>query len=131
MNEVETGKLLTFISGLDNRKLSKETILAWHQLLGDVHFEDALEAARQHYRDSRDWLMPADLVQGAKRIGSQNRRWATVKQWELEASYEDDFDPVEWMRKLSRRDDVSQYVRERAAIEYERRRGSHEQIEQP
>lgn len=133
MNEIETGKLLTFISGLDNRKISKEVVLAWHQLLDDTHFDDAIEAAKQHYRESREWLMPADLVKGAQRVRYQNERWQTVMRWAADARLDayqadEEFDAAAWFEKLSRRDDVSAYVRERAALEAQQGRANRAEL---
>jgi hypothetical protein len=68
LNKAETAQLLTVISQLDNRKLEPATVEAWHAVLGHLDYSIAVEAARVHFRDSTDYLMPAHIVAGTKRI---------------------------------------------------------------
>lgn len=39
----------------------------WADDLADVDLQDAVDAAREHYRNSGGWLMPAHIVAGVKR----------------------------------------------------------------
>lgn len=68
MNKAETAQLLTVISQIDNRKLEPATVEAWFAVLGHLDYSIAVESARVHFRDSTDYLMPAHIVAGARRI---------------------------------------------------------------
>lgn len=57
----EVVDLLTLISARDNRKVSKGTVLAWCEDIGDLAFEDCREGVRRHFRESTDWLMAAHI----------------------------------------------------------------------
>ena len=51
MNEPEVRRLLGYISaGYDNRQLSAATATVWTEELGDVEFEVAKQAVRNHFR---------------------------------------------------------------------------------
>jgi uncharacterized protein (DUF885 family) len=72
MNEFQLSVLLTKFSLVDNRKITPETVTTWFDVLGDVDFDFAYEAGVQHFRDSTDYLTPAHIVAGAKRLQQQN-----------------------------------------------------------
>lgn len=63
MNKQEVGKLLTLAALVDNRSVTTEACLMWHELVGDIGFDDAVDAMRAHYRESKDWLMPVHVRQ--------------------------------------------------------------------
>lgn len=69
MRRSETALVLAKIAAFDNRRLdppdAADTPLlnAWHEVIGDLGVTEALAAVAAHYRDSRDWLMPAHLRQ--------------------------------------------------------------------
>lgn len=58
----ETGELLALISAYDNRNFNKETTAAWYDLLGKYTLAEARHAAKKHYNESTEWLMPAHIV---------------------------------------------------------------------
>lgn len=62
MNLSETGKALALASEYDNRHFTKETSAAWHDLLWPYTLAEAKHAIRKHYNESREWMMPADVV---------------------------------------------------------------------
>lgn len=68
MNIVEVGKLLTIASAYDNRTVSKESAVAWNEVIGDIDFDVAVEAVKAHFRTSTDYLLPAHVVSGARRV---------------------------------------------------------------
>jgi hypothetical protein len=70
----ETGLLLAKISLIDNREASQQTILAWQEILADTDFQDALQALLQHHRESTEWIRPAHIVQGAKRMKQERKK---------------------------------------------------------
>ena len=68
MNILETGKVLGLIAVVDNRHVDAATIAAWHDLIHDLDFADACEAVRVHRRESTDYLLPAHVRAGVRRI---------------------------------------------------------------
>lgn len=67
MNEPEAFQLLTFASARDGRTVSASVAAIWADDLFDVTLGDALDAAREHYRQSDKWLMPSHVLQAVKR----------------------------------------------------------------
>jgi hypothetical protein len=68
MTPTETAKLLAIIQQLDNRELDKGRVAAWIPLMADVDFDEAQHAVIDHFRSSTDYLTPAHVVAGAKRL---------------------------------------------------------------
>lgn len=68
MNVVEVGKLLTIASAYDNRTVSTESAVAWNEIIGYIDFDVAVEAVKYHFRTSTEYLMPAHIVTGARRV---------------------------------------------------------------
>lgn len=62
MRLTETGALLALISAYDNRQFNVEVTAAWYDLLGPYTLAEAKHAVKKHYSESRDWLMPADVL---------------------------------------------------------------------
>ncbi|WP_181275987.1 hypothetical protein [Brevibacterium oceani] len=58
----EAGDVLTLISAYDNRNFNEETSAAWYDLLHSYSLAEAKHAVKKHYAESRDWLMPADVL---------------------------------------------------------------------
>jgi hypothetical protein len=46
-------------------------VMAWADALSDVDFADALEAVTRHYRVSRAWMMPVDVVDHVETIAEE------------------------------------------------------------
>ena len=116
MNTVETSKLLTIASLVDNRAVSPELVQVWQGLLDDIAFEDAVAALKAHYRTSAKWLMPAtirdfvlDAQVEARRAPSREK--AAIRAWLLEHDIDwvrweaGDGDTVATARSLARGDD--------------------------
>lgn len=74
MTADEVGKLLGLMALADNRKPPeddegrKAMIGFWLGMIGDLSYADAVQAVRDHYRESREWIMPADVRRGVKAI---------------------------------------------------------------
>lgn len=77
MRLTETGELLALISAYDNRNFNKETTAAWYDLLSPYTLAEAKHAVKKHYAESRDWLMPADVLRIIKT--ERSRRLAKVE----------------------------------------------------
>jgi hypothetical protein len=71
MNRTETAALLTLMAAYDRRTLGPEDVLAWQSVLADVSLDDAKGAVVEHHRGSSDWLAPADVIAGVRRIRAQ------------------------------------------------------------
>lgn len=90
MNQTETGMLLTKISTYDNRSLTPEIIMSWHEALDpSITIEDARRIVVDFYADpkwvdKRRWIMPADINAGAIRL--RNARKPTEAQVNRECS---------------------------------------------
>lgn len=75
MRLTETGALLALISAYDNRNFNEETTAAWYDLLSPYTLAEAKHAVKKHYSESREWLMPADVL----RIIKTERRTRLAK----------------------------------------------------
>lgn len=64
----EVTRLLALAAGFDRRTVGESDARAWHVLLADVKFGDAQTALYEHFRTSTDWLMPAHILDGVRRI---------------------------------------------------------------
>ncbi len=54
--------VLAKAAAFDQRTVGQADVLAWHEILHRVDRVDALSAVTRHYAESRDRLMPADVV---------------------------------------------------------------------
>lgn len=68
MQRSQTARLLAKAQLIDNRTVDELTIEAWHEVMADVDYDDAMEALSVHRRTSTDWVMPAHIVTGVKAI---------------------------------------------------------------
>lgn len=67
MNINETKQLLDTIAAIDNRKVTVETVQAWHGVVGAIPFDIALEALKLAQQDSSiKYLEPRNIVSWAK-----------------------------------------------------------------
>ena len=86
MNYTEMARLLAAISAMDTRRIDEATVATWPGVLGDLGFEDALEAMRRHFARSTDWLMPAHIREGARLLREfrkeQHEALALPSRWE-------------------------------------------------
>jgi hypothetical protein len=68
MKPTEAAALLTIAAAYDNRKPDPDAAKAWAMALDGLRFEDCREAIVTHYRHSREWMMPVDVVTGVKAL---------------------------------------------------------------
>lgn len=66
MNIQQTAAVLTKIQLIDNRQVDTLTLNEWHDAIGHLDYEDALEAVRMHRRESTAWLLPAHVTAGVR-----------------------------------------------------------------
>lgn len=74
MNEPEAFQLLTLASVRDGRQVTKAHAQVWADDLRDVHYDEAVDAARLHYRESTDWMMPAHVRTNVRRVRRDRAR---------------------------------------------------------
>lgn len=76
MNRNDCVRLLAYCAAMDNRNVTEETVVAWLATIGDLDVSDAMTAAREHYRERAEYLTPAVLVKGVRKIRSARlERW--------------------------------------------------------
>ena len=74
MNADEVGKLLGLMALADNRKPPEDEagqlamVQFWLGMVGDLDYADAAQAVTEHYRESREWLMPVDVRRRVKAL---------------------------------------------------------------
>lgn len=67
MQESETAKILAKAALIDNRHIDRETVKAWHEIIGGIDFDVALAALTIHRRTSTEYLMPAHIIANLRR----------------------------------------------------------------
>ncbi|TDD97589.1 zinc finger domain-containing protein [Actinomadura rubrisoli] len=68
MTDDEVVDLLTLMASFDRRTVGDADVDAWLMAVGDLPFADAKVAVVKHYRESREWLMPADVRRAVRAI---------------------------------------------------------------
>jgi hypothetical protein len=68
VNKAEVAQLLTVIAQVDNRKLEPATVEAWFEILGYLDYSIAAEAAKLHFRESSEYLMPVHIITRSKKL---------------------------------------------------------------
>lgn len=74
MNHEQVIDVLAKAAAFDNRKVGEVDVLAWHEVIGRYEVADALAAVTRHYTETRDRLMPADLMRHMKAIREERSR---------------------------------------------------------
>jgi hypothetical protein len=78
MNASETGKLLGLMALYDNRKVGPPDVVAWLKVVGDLPYADAETAVAEHYAETRERIMPADVRQRVKAMQAERLRQTPV-----------------------------------------------------
>lgn len=69
MNPADAGRLLTAAALYDNRTISELNAIAWSKALHPtVSVRDGLQAIADHYAETREWIMPADVNGRVRRM---------------------------------------------------------------
>ncbi|GAA4680193.1 hypothetical protein [Nocardioides nanhaiensis] len=68
MNVSEAAAALSVCSSFDRRTVGEADAQAWAAALPDVRFEDARDAIVAHYRETREWIMPADVLRRVRLV---------------------------------------------------------------
>lgn len=76
MNPSDAAELLTLAAAFDRRTIGKADAIAWADALTGLDPNDCAEAIRAHFRDSTDYLMPAHVRRGVRKIRADRVRAA-------------------------------------------------------
>lgn len=101
MNKTEMAQLLTIASAIDNRKLSPEAVEAWHMVIGDIDYEVAVEAVRQHFDSSTEYLIPNHIRVLATKIVKTREALARRAITEAHFAMRDRVLELEWQKVLA------------------------------
>ena len=74
MKPSDAAKLLALAAAFDRRTVGEADAIAWADALGGLNPSDCAQVIRDHYAESTDWLMPAHVRQGVKRIRAERLR---------------------------------------------------------
>lgn len=75
----EMGQVVMFVNSLERRAMTEDevvaTALAWHELIGDLPYEDVRVAIKEHFMETADgrYFRPGDVAYRARRIGDRRR----------------------------------------------------------
>lgn len=107
MNDIEVGNLLGLMALADNRKPPEDDearlamIEFWLGMVGDLRYADAARAVQEHYRESREWIMPADIRERVEAIRSERLSTAPPVQIPPELADRPE-DAIAWKRQQAR-----------------------------
>jgi hypothetical protein len=68
MTPDETARVVAKIQIGDNRTVDRVTLLEWHDTIGHLAFDEAVQAVTMHRRESTEYLQPAHVVRNARRV---------------------------------------------------------------
>lgn len=88
MNKRETALLLGRISDIEGRKLPATAVETWHEIIGGMPYDEALEALRIVASESPETIKPAHLLRARKtaRAEIERRERRASRQRELDAA---------------------------------------------
>lgn len=82
--------VLSKAGAYDNRTIGHVEVAAWHELVGRYERGDALEAVGRHYTETRERMMPADLIKQIKAVREDRRREQHSDALALPSRWEED-----------------------------------------
>lgn len=68
MTRDEVVKVLARVQMDDNRQVDRVVVQSWVEEIGDLDFQDALDAVVMHRRETTAWLMAAHVRENVRRI---------------------------------------------------------------
>lgn len=68
MNLADAYELLATCQAFDRRTVGEVDAAAWHTALHDLDLDDCRSAVTMHYAQHTDWVMPAHVRAGVRRI---------------------------------------------------------------
>ncbi|URM87307.1 helicase loader [Microbacterium phage Antuna] len=88
MNKRETAMIVARVADIDRRTLSDTIVETWHEIIGMMPYDEALEALRIVASESPETIKPAHLLRARKtaRAEIERRKRRADRQRELDAS---------------------------------------------
>jgi len=80
VNAAQVAAVVAKIRLGDNRETSREVILEWVDSIGDLDFDDAVEAVRMHRRETTVYLQPAHVRANVRLLRARRERDVRVSQ---------------------------------------------------
>ena len=74
MTRDEVVKVLARVQMDDNRQVDRVVVQSWVEEIGDLDFQDALEAVVLHRKETTEWLMAAHVRENVRRIRAARAR---------------------------------------------------------
>jgi hypothetical protein len=102
MKPAEAAALLTIAAAFDNRKPDADQAKAWSMALDGLRFEDCREVVVEHYRASREWLMPVEVCNGVRRLREKRLAQAAPVQPPSDLDPDDTAGYQRWLRQTRR-----------------------------
>lgn len=91
MTPDEVAVVLAKAALVDMRTIGEEEVMAWHEIVHRIELAAALAAVPRHYAETRERLMPADLLRHSRTVRDERRRLEAAHPVRaLPGRYEDD-----------------------------------------
>lgn len=90
MTPAETAKVLAKAAAYDQRTVGQFDVMAWHEVLADLDYADALASVARHYRDRADRIMPSHVRDRVREIRVERARLDAHEVRELPSRFEED-----------------------------------------
>lgn len=68
MNDHELRKFMGRVTVADNRQVDTYVLAHWRETIGMIAYDDAVQALNMHFMESTEYLMPAHIIRGVRRI---------------------------------------------------------------
>jgi hypothetical protein len=81
VNREQTAQLLGAMAAFDRRTVGRADVIAWHEMLADVQYADALEGVKRWYAEHRDMIWVADLLEILRNIAREREAAARATGW--------------------------------------------------
>lgn len=78
---------------------NRDVLKWWHELIGDLDVDDALEAVRRYYAVHTDRIMPGHIRTGVNEIRAEQRRHQPAPERALPSRFEPDINRDVRMRR--------------------------------
>ncbi|MEV0453716.1 hypothetical protein [Catellatospora methionotrophica] len=74
MKPSEMGLVLAKCAAFDSRTIGETDVVAWHEAVGHLEFDLAMEAVSRFYANSRQRMWPVDLVETVRMVRAEHER---------------------------------------------------------
>lgn len=74
MNKTQTAMIVARVADIDRRTLSDTIVETWHEIIGVMPYDEALEALRIVAAESPDTIKPAHLLRARKTARAEIER---------------------------------------------------------